>query len=239
MTAAGPAFIFAITTANHNQQEGQQAAEDQRQRPEPIRDDRGPFSFYRQRETAPPLRDTAGTCTGSGGGPPGIPTARAYCPSAYLHTGGFFSYARLKSDPKEKHPPGPPALIRVLNFQAARRSDPGRQEESPPPHARRRKRARYFPAANPITARGARFFPGRERKKSVLFATHCRYFPFFQPKKKSHRAGNARRPAASRGIKNIVTKTTPLKKGPADFENRGEGAGRRHATTAQAGAGAV
>ena len=124
-------------------------------------------------------------------------------------------------------------LIQVLNFQAARRSDPGRQEESPPSHARRQKSARYFPAADPITARGARFFPGRERKKSVLFATHCRYFPFFQPKKKSTQGRQCAATCRKSPHKKILRQKRHPKKGPVDFENRGEGAGRRHATTAQ------
>ena len=231
MTAAGPAFIFAITTANHNQQEGQQAAEDQRQRPEPIRDDRGPFSFYRQREP-PSCRTLPESAQDQGEGPRGYPRRAPTVPAPIYTQGGFFSYARLKSDPKEKHTPRPARVNSGFNFSGCAAIRSGTAGGKPPPHARRRKRARYFPAADPITARGARFFPGRERKKSVLFATHCRYFPFFQPKKKSHRAGKSRH-------KKYYDKSDTLKRGPADFENRGEGAGRRHATTAQAGEGAV
>ena len=132
----------------------------------------------------------------------------------------------MKSDPKEKHPPRPARVNSGFKFQAARRSDPGRQEESPPPHARRRKRARYFPTANPITARGARFFPGRERKKSVLFATHCRYFPFFQPKKKEPQGRQCAATCRKSPHKKYCDKNDTLKRWPADFENRGGGGGQ-------------
>lgn len=64
------------------------------------------------------------------------------------------------------------------------------------------------------------------------------YFPFFQPKKRA--TGQAMRGDLPQvAAKKYCDKSDTLKRGPADFKNRGEGAGRRHATTAQAGTGAV
>ena len=139
MTAAGPAFILP-----YNSHEPISRKKGTNQQKRKIASGRGSgaeagtdpgrqraFSFL-QAEGTVQLPNAAGICTGSGGGPPGIPTARAYCPSAYLHTGGIFQLCQIEKRPKRKtYPPRLPVLIQVLNFQAARRSDPGRQEESP------------------------------------------------------------------------------------------------------------
>lgn len=58
--------------------------------------------------------------------------------------------------------------------------------------------------------RGERDFSPDVKEKNLSYSLRTAdTFHSFSPKKKSHRAGNARRPAASRGIKNIVTKATP------------------------------
>ena len=153
MTAAGPAFILPYNS--HDPTSRKEGTDQQKRK---IAGGRGsgaeagtgpgrqrPFSFYRQRETAPPLRDTAGTCTGSGGGgePPGNPTARTVPSSADLHTGNFSQWG--KTAQKKNIPPGPPVLIQVLNFQAARRSDQGGKREAPPlPRCRWKNGSRYF-----------------------------------------------------------------------------------------------
>ena len=66
-----------------------QPAEDQGQRPEPIRDGRGPFLFYRQREP-PDCRTLPESAQDQGEGPRGYPR-RAPTVPAPIYTQGDFS----------------------------------------------------------------------------------------------------------------------------------------------------
>ena len=193
MTAAGPAFILP-----YNSHEPISRKKGTNQQKRKIASGRGSgaeagtdpgrqraFSFLQAEGTAR-LPNAAGICTGSGGGPPGIPTARACCPIAYLHTEGFFKLCQMKNRPKGKHTPRPARVNSGFKFSGCAAIRSGTARGKPPVPCQETKKVQgTFPL--PIRSRrGERDFSPDVKEKNLSYSLRTAdTFHSFSPKKRA------------------------------------------------------